>query len=111
MLDPAGPECSVHFDGSLGRFVHVRSDGFGQSTVAVSFAQRLEGPWSAPRVVYRPPEDGRPNALVYAAKGHAELVGANLVVTYATNTFAGFQSLVNDPSVYYPRFVRLGWGQ
>jgi hypothetical protein len=34
-----------------------------------------------------------PNPNVYAAKGHAELRGAELVVTYSTNT--------------YPHFVRL----
>lgn len=89
----AGPECSLTFDRRLDRWVHVRSEGFGATTIVVSFAPKIEGPWSRPRVVFRPPESNRPDANVYAAKGHPELKGADLAVTYATKT--------------YPRFVRL----
>ena len=91
----------------LGRFIHIRSDGFGASTIVLSDARQIEGPWSQPAVVYRPPESDRPDAFVYTAKGHPELTGADLVVTYATNTMADFSELVADTSIYYPRFVRL----
>jgi hypothetical protein len=93
IMQVAGPECSLTFDRRLDRWVHVRSDGFGATTIVVSFAPRIEGPWSKPRFVFRPPESNRPDANVYAAKGHPELTGADLAVTYATKT--------------YPRFVRL----
>jgi hypothetical protein len=88
-----GPECSLTFDGTLDRWIIVRSAGFGATTIAVSFARRIEGPWSRPQSVFRPPESNGPNANVYAAKGHPELTGADLAVTYATKT--------------YPRFVQL----
>jgi hypothetical protein len=93
ILAKAGPECSLTFDPRLDRWILVRSEGFGATTIVVSFGRKIEGPWSKPRFVYRPPESSRPNANVYAAKGHPELTGADLVVTYATKT--------------YPRFVRL----
>ena len=89
----AGPECSLTFDRKLDRWILVRSEGFGATTIVVSFAQTIEGPWSSPRNVFRPPESDRPNANVYAAKGHPELSGTDLAVTYATRT--------------YPRLVRL----
>ena len=57
------------FNDTLG-WVHARSDGFGATTIVVSFAPRIEGPWSKPRFVFRPPESNRPDANVYAAKGH-----------------------------------------
>jgi hypothetical protein len=84
---------SVTYDRILHRWVFVRSEGFGATTIVVSFARKLEGPWSQPRFAFRPPESDAPNPNVYAAKGHAELRGAELVVTYSTST--------------YPHFVRL----
>jgi len=44
--------------------------------------------------------------MIYAAKAHPELTGADLVLTYATNgTDIGI--VANDNLLYYPRFVRL----
>ncbi len=44
--------------------------------------------------------------LVYAAKSHPELTGAEYVVTYASNS-TDFATLVNDLSLYFPRFVKI----
>jgi hypothetical protein len=108
----AGPENSLHFDAASKKWVHVRSDGFGETTIVVSFADRPEGPWSSPRAIFHPPEGDRARISVYAAKAHPELVAPDgaLVVTYATNTFAGFDTLVHDSSIYYPRFVKVRLG-
>jgi hypothetical protein len=57
-------------------------------------------------MVYRPPEYERPNIMIYSAKAHPQLTGAELVLTYSTNTFE-FEEHLTDPSIYYPRFVRL----
>lgn len=81
----AGPECSLSYDAKLRRWVLVHTEGFGATTIVVAFARRIEGPWMRQRVVYRPPESDRPHANVYAAKGHPELSGADLVLTYAVN--------------------------
>ena len=89
-----------------GRFVQVQTRGFGASTVAARTAHRPEGPWSELVDLARPEESGRDGVLVYAAKAHPELTGAELVVTYATNT-TDLATLVADRSLYYPRFLRL----
>jgi hypothetical protein len=107
VMPNAGPEMSLHFDAKLNKWIHVRSDGFGATTIVVSYADQPQGPWSVPKTVFRPPESDQPNAFVYAAKAHPELnAGGELAVTYATNTMAGFDVLVSDTSLYFPRFVR-----
>jgi len=109
-VEDAGPELSLHVDEASGDWVHVRSLGFGATSVGLSTAPRPTGPWSEPRVVYRPPESDAPDAFVYAAKAHPELRGADLVLTYAASSF-DFARLVADRSLYYPRFVRVSFGE
>ncbi len=110
VLDDAGAECSIHFDSFARRYVHVASYGFGATTIGVRTAPALTGPWSAPRMVYRPPESDGPRPFVYAAKAHPELRGPDrrdLVVTYATNSFE-FGDLFTERgarALYWPRFV------
>jgi hypothetical protein len=106
IMSDAGPESSLHRD--AGRcWQHLRSDGFAATTIVVSEADRPQGPWSAPSVAFRPPESGRAGVFVYAAKAHPELdAGGALAVTYASNAF-DFATVVNDTTLYYPRFVKL----
>jgi hypothetical protein len=99
-------ELTIHYDSVSGRFLEVQSVGFGAADVAMRAAPVLTGPWTDPRMIYRPPEYYRPNVMIYAAKAHPELSGADLVLTYATNTFQPGE-LPSDSLVYYPRFVRL----
>lgn len=99
-------ELSIHVDEATGRFLAVHTQGFGPADVVMRAAPALTGPWSSPRLVYRPPEYYRPNVMIYAGKAHPELTGADLVLTYATNTFKGTEHL-SDRLIYYPRFVRL----
>jgi hypothetical protein len=40
-------------------------------------APDVTGPWPSPVTVYTPPESSRSGVLVYAAKGHPELTGAD----------------------------------
>ncbi|MGC4118979.1 MAG: hypothetical protein QM765_31305 [Myxococcales bacterium] len=98
------PEVSVQ--ARCGGYVTVQSPGFGGTTIAVATAPALTGPWSRFVPVFRPPESERAGVLVYAAKSHPELEGAELVVTYATNS-TDLATLVGDSSLYFPRFVRL----
>ena len=110
VLDDAGSECSLHWDERTGSFIHIASYGFGASTIGLRTAPALTGPWSSPAIVYRPPESDGPRPFVYAAKAHPELVGsdsADLVVTYATNSFE-FGDLFTqqgESSLYWPRVV------
>ena len=110
VLDDAGSECSVHWDVRTGSFIHVASYGFGATEIGLRTAPALTGPWSSPAFVYRPPESDGPHPFVYAAKAHPELVGphpADLVVTYATNSFESADLLTEqgERTLYWPRFV------
>lgn len=99
-------ELTVHEDQATHRFIAVQTLGFGPADVMMRAAPVLTGPWSAPRMVYRPPEYYRPQTMIYAAKAHPELTGGDLVLTYATNTFE-FAEQLTDSLISYPRFVRL----
>ena len=110
VMDDAGPECSLHWSARTRSFIHIASYGFGASTIGLRTAPALTGPWSSPVVVYRPPESNGPRPFVYAAKAHPELVGpkaADLVVTYATNSFnfADLFTKQGERFLYWPRFV------
>ncbi len=115
VLDDAGSECSVHWDRRTESFIHVASYGFGATEIGMRTAPALTGPWSAPVIVYRPPESDGPRPFVYAAKAHPELVGpgpADLVVTYATNSFefADLFTKQGERTLYWPRFVAVRLG-
>jgi hypothetical protein len=99
-------ELTIHVDQATQRFIAVQTLDFGLADVMMRAAPALTGPWSAPRMVYRPPEYYRPHVMIYGAKAHPELTGADLVLTYATNTFE-FAEQLTDSLIYYPRFVRL----
>jgi hypothetical protein len=116
IMDDAGAECSLHWDTRTGAFIHVASYGFGATTIGLRTAPALTGPWSAPIVVYRPPESDGSRPFVYAAKAHPELVGpdtADLVITYATNSFefGDLFSARGADSLYWPRFVSVRLGR
>lgn len=106
LFDNGASELSIHRDAATGRFLAFQTQGFGPADVMIRTAPTLTGPWSGPGMVYRPSEYDRPNVMIYSAKAHPELTGADLVLTYATNTFR-FDEHFSDPDIYYPRFVRL----
>jgi len=99
-------ELTVHFDQATQRFLAVHTKGFGPAVVTMRASPKLTGPWSAPHILYRPPEHHQPDVMIYASKAHPQLSGADLVVTYATNTGKISEHLAN-PLSYYPHFVRL----
>jgi hypothetical protein len=102
-------EFTVHHDPARSVYVHVQSEGFGGTDLAYRTAPALAGPWSGPTVFHRPAESDLEDAFVYAGKAHPELAGADLVATYVANSFE-FADLFADPSLYYPRFVRVTLG-
>ncbi|MFZ5890874.1 MAG: DUF4185 domain-containing protein [Myxococcota bacterium] len=106
LFDIGAPEFSVHYAEALGRYVFTQTSGFGATTLAVRTAPKLEGPWSDPRDVLRPPESFAPDPFVYAGKAHPELCGADLVATYVPSAF---ETSPPDPEelLYYPRFAKI----
>lgn len=106
LFERAQSELTIHFDTTSQRFLSIHTQGFGPADLVMRAAPALTGPWSGPRPVYRPPEFHRPNVMIYAGKAHPQLAGADLVLTYATNTFEGREG-IRDTNIYFPRFVRL----
>jgi hypothetical protein len=90
-----------------GSFVAIHSVGFGATKIALRTAAKLEGPWSEACPVFEPPESRGADPFVYAAKGHAELAGGELLVTYVASA-RDDQKLFDDLSLYWPRFVNVG---
>ena len=101
----AQTEFSVHRDARSGRFIEIQTRGFGGADLAFRSAPAPTGPWSAPQSFHRPAESSLPRVLVYAGKAHPELTGADLVVTYATNT--DWDRCLDDPAIYYPRILKV----
>jgi hypothetical protein len=99
-------EMTIHLDEETQQFLAVHTGGFGKADLMMRAAPELTGPWSAPQVLYRPPEYHEPNIMIYAAKSHPQQTGGDLILTYATNTFDFGEHLTN-PLSYYPHFVRL----
>jgi hypothetical protein len=104
-------EFSVHFERRLERFVQFQTRGLfasdPQTAIVMRTAQRPEGPWSLPSVVYvppAPPGTDPSKLLTYAAKAHPEQRGADAVLTYMQNDVAN--PAPND-AVYYPEVLRL----
>jgi hypothetical protein len=70
-------------------------------------ADRPEGPFGPPNVIFTCPEPTwDEHYFTYAAKAHPELAreGEKLVITYCANS-ADFGELFKDPRIYRPRFV------
>ncbi len=107
VLRNGGTELTVHRDEISGCYLEVQSVGFGPAVLMVRSAPRLTGPWSSPDTLYQPPEHDTPQIMIYQGKAHPHLAGADLVLSYSTNTLADFDSLLKDSTIYYPRFVRL----
>ena len=106
MISGGASEFSVQKNSGLNEFIEVQSIDFGASDIAIRRADRLEGSWSDTTKIYHPPESNRPDAFVYAGKGHPELKGADIVITYVANSSSD-ETLATDMSIYYPRFVRV----
>ena len=68
-----------------GAWLAIDSAGYGATQIWARTSPAPEGPWTAACPVFAPPENARSDAFEYAGKGHPELTGGSLVVTYATN--------------------------
>jgi hypothetical protein len=98
-------EFTAHYEPSLGQFLEIQTVGFGKADLGYRLADSPTGPWTPLERFYRPEEYEIPDILLYAGKAHPQLVGAGLVLTYATNIL-GYGRLVARDDIYYPRFFR-----
>jgi len=106
IMDDTATEMSVTFHPAFGRWVALYNypdvgEGFPDSqpsdAVWIRTAERLEGPWSERRLIYRVPELDPDyagpfdrNTGCYAAKVHPQLSeGRRITFTYVCNLFTG----------------------
>lgn len=104
LMEDNASEMSVNFHSESGRWIAIYSypnmtDAFPSvppsNLVYMRTAERLEGPWSEPRSIFRIPEldnshgsGHNPNTFCYAAKGHSEQARpGRLLITYVCNLF------------------------
>lgn len=109
LIDTIPTECSVSYIPGIKQFALVYTDGGIFGKIMVRLADKPQGPWGEPIMVYDcPDKDWHEQAYSYASKGHPELSKNpnELIVTYATNS-TKFEDLFNDARLYWPRFVRL----
>jgi len=88
----------------------VTHDAFLSPDIVVRTAPTPWGPWSTKRTVFRCPENARhPDVFTYAAKHHPHLdTPTHFVISYAANA-SHLSTVLNDTSLYMPRFVRVPW--
>lgn len=102
----AQTEFTVHFEPRLNGFLEIQTVGFGAADIGFRWTRAVTGRWTDLKIFYQPEEAGRNDVLIYAGKSHPELQGADLVLTYVVNA-TRFSTLVQDTSLYYPRFLKV----
>ncbi|WP_372677478.1 DUF4185 domain-containing protein [Desulfosarcina sp.] len=105
LFTDAHAEFGVHFEPRINQFVQIQTVGFGAAELGWRIAPRPEGPWGRLTGFYSPEEVTIPGVLIYAAKSHPFLAGADLVITYATNHIDP-KRLNEYPALYYPRVLQ-----
>ncbi|MEE8166871.1 MAG: hypothetical protein V3T64_14990, partial [Myxococcota bacterium] len=102
VMDDDASEMSVHFDSEQKAWIAVYShldrkdDQRNADSVWIRRAQQLEGPWSAPEVLFEIPEmelnasgERDKNLFCYAAKAHPQFAApGRLLITYVCSLFA-----------------------
>jgi hypothetical protein len=101
-------EYSVHYEPILDRFLEIQTVGFGKADLGFRLADSPTGKWTPIEKFYRPEEYRISEVMIYAAKAHPHLTGADLVITYASNSF-NYNHIVASDNLYYPRFLRISF--
>lgn len=104
IINSVQTEFSVHKE-NKNQYELISVDGFGGTNIVARHAPNLEGPWSEPRVLFRPGESDQKDIFVYSAKAHPQLQGGDRVMTYCTN-HKDFWTLVKRMDLYFPRFLK-----
>lgn len=99
-------EYSVHFDRDLRKYIQIQTFGFGAASIGLRMADRPEGPWSEPKIIYTSDHAGVKMPIIYSAKAHPELRGDGLFVTYNVNSL-DLKHMLENQSIYFPRFLRV----
>lgn len=105
----AAPEMSVSPIKGLSGLWAVYSPHGLSADIFARHADRPEGPWSEPKLLYHCPEpDSDGQVFCYGAKAHPELSenDGELIISYCAN-LKDFAQHATKPLVYFPHFIRV----
>ena len=107
LFSPGVTETSLHYDPVRKRYITALVKPFTRDLCIVS-AEKLTGPWTEPQKVYDIPQAMVGANHAYAGRAHPMLAEGpdELVLSYVVNT-QDFLSMYRDPTIYYPRFLRV----
>jgi hypothetical protein len=102
-------EFSVSYVPRLQRYALVYTENGFSRNFFLRLAPKPWGPWGDPILIFQCPEMERnPDIFCYAAKAHPELSREpdELIVTYIAGA-VDIQKLIDDATLYRPRFLRV----
>ena len=113
VIDQPISEMSVEYHPQWKEWVAISTGaGANPNQIVARIAGSPVGPWSDPINIFQFPEmtpshEGYDrDTFCYAAKEHIEFEDANLVVTYACNSFS-FEKVIHNMAIYRPQVVVL----
>jgi hypothetical protein len=98
-------EFSAHYEPLLKKYLQIQTASFMDPRISFRSAKDITGPWSSSEGFYMPGQAGQEDIMIYAAKLHPALTGADFVLTYSVNT-NDYERLLKDRSIYYPVFLK-----
>jgi hypothetical protein len=110
LADGLASEFSVSAMPGGKEYVLVNSENGLSDRIMGRFADKPDGPWTNPVLLYTSPEmKADKGVFCYSAKAHAWAAKGNeLVITYCQNTWE-FGKVFQSDVVYRPKFVRVSW--
>lgn len=98
-------EFSTSYFPVLKKHLLIQTNGFGSATIAFRCSEGVSGLWSELVDFYTPGEFGKKEVLIYTARIHPALKGAEMILTYNVNSM-NFTTLLKDKSYYFPKFLK-----
>lgn len=97
-------EFSVNYDGGINKFIQLQTFGFGNAQIGYRTAEKLQGPWSDPILLFTPKLKNS-TEFSYSANSHPEFnIGNGIIVTCNVNN-NNFQQLKEDETIYFPKIL------
>jgi len=107
LFENAQTEMSLHYDPARKEYLCIQTNGFGDTSLTLRHAARPEGLWSEPEDICALPKSKNKDLITYTGKAHPHLTAENgTLLSYVTNSL-NIQDIFDDPTLYYPRFVRV----
>lgn len=98
-------EFSVHFQQDLKKYIQIQTYGMGHASIGYRLAERPEGPWSEPVILYKPHLKSQKD-FMYSANAHPEITADGILITYNINN-SDFGELMRNEDIYFPKLIKI----